>query len=76
MKATTTAHGTAIVPAFVPSNVAPLYPYVDNGVLYTTDKIVYLSPRFGGFDAGVSFEPSFVTINNSTSCTDRRPRRA
>jgi hypothetical protein len=58
------------VPAFVPSNVQPLYPYEDNGVLYTTDKISYFSPRFAGFDFGVGYEPSFVTLNNSTSCSD------
>ena len=62
------------VPAFVSGNTLPLYPYQDNAVLYSTDKISYFSPAFGTpatglVDFGVSWEPSFVTLNNSTSCT-------
>ena len=62
------------VPNFVTSNTLPLYPFQDNGVLYSTDKISYFSPAFGSAatgltDFGVSWEPSFVTLNNSTSCS-------
>ncbi len=32
----------------------------ENGAEVTTDKIIYLSPSFGGFDFGLSFAPSGV----------------
>ena len=62
------------LPAFVSSNTLPLFPYQDNGVLYSTDKITYMSPAFGSaatglLDVGVSWEPSYITLNNSTSCS-------
>ena len=62
------------VPAFVSGNTLPLFPYQDNGVIYSTDKISYFSPAFGTAatglaDFGVSWEPSFITLNNSTACS-------
>jgi hypothetical protein len=57
------------VPNAVPSNTLPLYPYVDNGILYTTDKISYFTPNFSGFEFGVAWEPAFVTLNDATSCS-------
>lgn len=33
----------------------------DAGGTYTSNKIVYISPKFAGFDFGVSFEPSYST---------------
>ena len=43
----------------VPSAAAPgQFIYADLGVLYTTDKIVYLSPSFGGLSGSVSYEPN------------------
>ncbi len=45
------------LPDFLPSNVATVFPFADQGNLYTTNKIVYLSPQFYGVDGGVSWEP-------------------
>jgi hypothetical protein len=50
------------------SGSIPQYPYFDSGNLYTTDKISYFSPNFSGFDFGVSWEPSNVTLNDATAC--------
>lgn len=56
-------------PAFPQGNAVPLFPFMDNGYLYTTDKIAYFSPSFAGFDFGVAWEPAYVTLNDSTSCS-------
>ncbi len=39
------------------------WPFPDDGSSYETNKIVYLSPSFAGFDFGVSFEPSTAGAN-------------
>jgi hypothetical protein len=39
------------------------WPFADDGSAYETNKIVYLSPSFAGFDFGVSFEPSTAGAN-------------
>jgi predicted porin len=39
------------------------WPFPDDGSAYATNKIVYLSPSFAGFDFGVSFEPSTAGEN-------------
>ncbi|HUW79945.1 MAG TPA: porin [Acidocella sp.] len=42
-----------------PSAAAPgQFIYADQGALYTTDKIVYLTPNFGGLSGSVSYEPN------------------
>ena len=43
----------AIVPAGSPNNL-----FAATGKLYTTSKIVYLTPSFAGLNAAVSFEPN------------------
>ena len=45
------------LPDFLPGAVALAFPFGDQGNLYTTNKIVYLSPQFYGVDFGVSWEP-------------------
>ncbi len=55
-------------PDLVPSNTQPIFPFADSSALYTTDKISYFSPTFGGVDFGLSWEPAFVTLNDATSC--------
>ena len=42
-------------------------PFGDQGNLYSTNKVVYLSPSFFGFDGGLSFEPSTAVSGNSNS---------
>ena len=48
---------------FFTSNTQLTWPFPDVGALYTTEKVVYLSPRWQGFDFGVSFEPNTGTVN-------------
>ncbi|MBV9654539.1 MAG: porin [Acetobacteraceae bacterium] len=50
---------------------APLWPFADVGQLYTTNKVIYLSPQFYGVDFGVAFEPSTanVGLGSSNACT-------
>ena len=46
-------------PAQITKNSAPVWPFPDQGALYTTSKIVYVSPKFANLvDFGVSFEPN------------------
>jgi hypothetical protein len=42
----------------VPGAAHPTWLFSDNGALYTTMKIVYLSPSFGGVNFGVGYEPN------------------
>ena len=39
------------------------WPFPDDGSVYTTNKVVYLSPSLYGFDLGASFEPSTAGDN-------------
>lgn len=50
-------------PGFFNAPMGYWYPFGYSGNLYTTEKIVYLSPSIYGFDFGLSYEP------NSTSVT-------
>jgi hypothetical protein len=45
------------------SNAQLRWPFADDGSEYATNKLVYLSPSFAGFDFGVSFEPSSAGAN-------------
>ena len=49
----------------------PVYPFPDVGALYTTNKIVYLSPKFADLvDFGVSFAPDSGNTNPTIgACT-------
>ena len=49
------------------------WPFEDVGNYYTTNKIVYLSPSFFGFDGGVSFEPSTANVNINSGCNAGTP---
>jgi len=42
----------------VPSAAHPSWLFADTGALYTTLKVVYLSPDLAGFNFGVGFEPN------------------
>ena len=47
------------LPGFFPSDGAIFnYPFADVGNMYSTNKLVYLSPQFYGVDFGLSYEPS------------------
>lgn len=46
------------LPSFTNSAVNPTWTMPENGGDYTNEKIVYVSPSFGGFDFGFSYEPN------------------
>lgn len=50
------------------TGILPSWPFADVGSRYTTDKIVYLSPNFYGFDFGLSYEPNTGNLNVNTGC--------
>ena len=56
------------IPGFFSGNVAPAWPFADAGSLYTTNKIVYLSPQLFGFDFGASYEPSTANLSGGQNC--------
>ena len=56
------------IPGFVTPNNQITWPFADVGNIYTTNKIVYLSPQLYGFDAGVSYEPNTGNVDNGSHC--------
>lgn len=51
----------------IPSNAEPgTFVYADSSHLYSTDKVVYLSPTVAGFSASVGFEPSSDGLKEGT----------
>ena len=52
------------MPYYFTGNAQPTFPFPDVGALYSTGKLVYLSPSLAGFDFGVSFEPSTAAVNS------------
>ncbi len=56
--------------SIVPSAAHPTWLFSDTGALYTSLKIVYLTPTFAGFNAGIGFEPNSNGIKEGdASCT-------
>ena len=54
----------------VPGAAHPSWLFSDTGVLYTTNKVVYLSPDFGGVNFGVGYEPNSNGFKESlANCT-------
>ena len=53
------------LPGFFTSGAGPAYPFPGTGALYTTEKVMYLSPQFFGVDFGVAFEPGTGAVNGS-----------
>ncbi len=55
---------------FLPGSEQLNFPFADQGGLYSTNKIVYVSPQFYGFDGGVDFEPNTAAVGgDSSSCS-------
>lgn len=61
------------IPGFLPGNLTPVWPFSDGGSYYTTNKLVYLSPQFFGFDMGVSYEPSTANVSGGNNCGTSSP---
>jgi outer membrane protein OmpU len=58
------------IPAIVPGNAEPVYPFVDNGGFsQETNKIVYLSPTIAGFQFALAFEPNHTAENSTDAAT-------
>jgi len=53
------------LPSFFTGGASPAYPFPGQGVLYTTEKVMYLSPQFFGVDFGVAFEPGTGAVNGT-----------
>ncbi len=53
--------------AYLPTQLWIYWPFADGGNLYSTQKIVYLSPAFAGFDFGASFEPTTAGANGAAA---------
>jgi hypothetical protein len=58
-------NGSAV--AYLPTQLWIYWPFADVGNLYSTQKIVYLSPAFAGFDFGLSFEPTTAGPNGAAA---------
>ncbi len=43
------------------------WPFADVGQMYTTNKVIYLSPQFYGVDFGVAYEPSTANVGLGSS---------
>ena len=56
------------LPSFFTPAATLNWVFIENGPWYTTTKMVYLSPRWAGFDFGASFEPS-PTGGNDSNCS-------
>jgi hypothetical protein len=52
---------------FSPAAALP-WVFSDSSAFYTTSKLVYLSPNFGGFDFGLDWEPSSNQTSGDTAC--------
>jgi hypothetical protein len=55
----------------IPANMYAPFPfYAQNGIDYTNQKVVYLSPQFAGFDLGLEYAPSFSNAEINGLCGD------
>lgn len=61
------------VASSVPGATHPSGLFTSSGALYTTNKIVYISPDIAGFKAGVDFEPNSNGFKEGESCTVANP---
>lgn len=56
-------------PGFLAFSSTTFWPFADVGSMYTTNKVVYLSPQIFGFDAGIAYEPSTANLSGGNGCT-------
>jgi hypothetical protein len=59
------------LPGFFTSTaaVSSVYPFDDNSGVYGTSKLVYLSPRFYGFDGAISWQP-YTASSGEPQCAN------
>ena len=53
----------------IPSNMAPIWPWADEGGEYMAARIGYLSPVIAGFDGGVFFAPNNSGPFDGSGCS-------
>ena len=51
--------------AYLPGQLWIYWPFADSGNLYSTQKVMYLSPAFAGFDFGAAFAPTTAGTNGA-----------
>lgn len=57
------------IPVLIPSAARPAYPFVNSNFDQTTNKIVYVSPNFNGFQFGIGFTPNQVLASYTQPIT-------
>ena len=53
----------------VPTNMAPIWPWADDGAEYMAARIMYVSPVIYGFDMGIAFAPNNSTPFDGSGCS-------
>jgi hypothetical protein len=53
----------------VPSNMAPIWPWADEGGAYMAARIMYVTPVIAGFDAGIAFAPNNSGSFDGSGCS-------
>jgi hypothetical protein len=53
----------------VPGNMAPVWPWADEGLEYMAARIGYYSPVIAGFDFGIAFAPNNSTPFDGSGCS-------
>ena len=53
----------------IPGNVAPVWPWADEGAAYMAARIQYVSPVIDGFDFGVDFAPNNSGPFDGSGCS-------
>jgi Gram-negative porin len=54
----------------IPSNMAPVWPWADEGGQWMAAAITYVSPVIAGFDGGISFVPNNSTPFDGSGCSE------
>jgi hypothetical protein len=57
------------LPALFSNNTQLVWAFPDSSPWYTTSKLIYLSPNFGGFDFGLDWEPSSNQTSGDGACS-------
>ena len=55
--------------ANIPGNIAPVWPWADEGGYYMAARVQYVSPVIDGFDFGVGFAPNDSTPFDGSGCS-------
>ena len=56
------------LPSMLVNGGGPAWPFADVGTVYGTNKVVYLSPQFAGFDFALAWAPTSNSLSNNNGC--------